>query len=206
MWALELVDYPTLQFVIFILGCHEGCFYSVCAFKVNWYSFVLHVLLNFSPSQCLYGTTMQMFLLFMLLLDPLLLLLLVGWLSMELGWLLVWCLCSNFCCSLFKVHVGKWQACRAILCGQVPCVEIAGYVILLWPCVPRCCKHCVWPQWSDYCPSIDIGLYTMFPVNCSDERVVGTWCKLGVQEWKWSILVGLFHCELYVEVLCVHML
>ena len=69
--------------------------------------------LNFSPSLFIYGTTMEMFLLLVLLLDSLLLL--VGWVSMEPGLLLVWCLCSNFCCSLFSVHVQKWQACRAFL-------------------------------------------------------------------------------------------
>ena len=45
--------------------------------------FQLHVLLNFSPNPCMYETTMKMFLLWLLV--PLLLLLVVFWLSAEVG-------------------------------------------------------------------------------------------------------------------------
>ena len=97
-----------------VLGNHEECFNNVCAFKWICISLLLHDFLNFSPSPCVYGTSMEMFLLLLLLLVPLLLLL-VGWLSLECGSVLVWCSCSNFCCSMFKVQDGKLQACRATL-------------------------------------------------------------------------------------------
>ena len=43
-------------------------------------------------------------------------------------------------------------------------------------------------------------------VNCGEESVVRTWCDLGVQEGKKSILVWFLHCELYVLALCLDML
>ena len=40
-------------------------------------------------------------------------------------------------------------------------------------------------------------------VDCGDEGLAGTWCNLGGQEWKKSILAWFLHGELYVWVLCV---
>ena len=60
---------------------------------------LLHVLLHFFPNPCMYGTTMEMFL---LLLFPL-----FGGLSMNLGsWLLLF-LHSNLCCSWLGAHGGS---------------------------------------------------------------------------------------------------
>ena len=58
---------------------------------------LLHVLLNLSPSPCIYGTTIEMFLLLLLLLVPLLDLLLLGWLSVEFCPLWMLCLQLNLC-------------------------------------------------------------------------------------------------------------
>ena len=77
---------------------------------------LLHVLLNLSPSPYMHGTTVEMFWLLLLLLDPLVLLfLLLGWLTMELCPLLMLCLQLNLCCSLLSVHGGKLQASKAFL-------------------------------------------------------------------------------------------
>ena len=71
--------------------------------KCTWIPKLLYALLNFSPSLWMYGTTMEMFLLF----DPLLLLLLLGWLPMPVCPLWVLCLKLNFCCRVLRAHGGK---------------------------------------------------------------------------------------------------
>ena len=45
-----------------------------------------------------------------------------------------------------------------------------------------------------------------FSVDYGGEGVVGALWNLGVQEWKWSILVWFFHGKLYVWVLVVDVL
>ena len=67
----------------------------------------------------MYGTTMEMFLLY----DPLLLL---GWLSVFFFcplWVL--CLQLNLCCRVLRAHGGKLQDCRALLCALFLCVVLA---------------------------------------------------------------------------------
>ena len=98
---------------------------------------LLHVLLNLSPSPWMYVATMKMFLLLLLLLVPLLLLcLLLGrLLSLVFGPMLLFCLHSL--CSICWLEDTNW------------------------PCVPICCKHCVWPWWSGHYPNVDIDLYVL---------------------------------------------
>ena len=93
VWAFELVDNSTfLHLAVFIFGCHEECFYGVCALEKHLYSFVITCPFELLPIPCIYGTTMEMFLL--LLLFPL-----FGVLSLDLvSWLLLFLL-SNLCCS-----------------------------------------------------------------------------------------------------------
>ena len=34
-----------------------------------------------------------------------------------------WCLCSNLCCNLSSVQIGKWQACRVDLIWLSSCAK-----------------------------------------------------------------------------------
>ena len=75
------------------------------------------------------------------------LLLVVDCASLELGSVLLWCSCSNFCCSLLKESkMGSDRPVELPLYVVVPFVENAGYVILLWPCVPMWFRHCLAPM------------------------------------------------------------
>ena len=102
VWAFELVDKLTLlQFAVFIFGCHKECFYVFVPLKWTCIPLLLHIL-YISPIPCMYGITMEMFLL--------LLFLLFGGLSMDLGsWLLLF-LHSYLCCSWLSAHEWKWHA------------------------------------------------------------------------------------------------
>ena len=44
-------------------------------------------------------------------------------------------------------------------CVLVPCWVIPVLKTLSLPCLPMCCKHCVWLLCDDYCPSVGIDLY-----------------------------------------------
>ena len=77
--------------------------------------------LNLSPSPWIYGTTMEMFLLF----DPLLLLLL-SWLSVVVCPLSMLCLWLNLFCRVWRAHDGKLQACRAFPMCSITCVGLVG--------------------------------------------------------------------------------
>ena len=85
--------------------------------KCTWIPMLLHVFLNLSPSPWISVTTMEMFLL-LLLFDPWLLLLL-GWLSVDVcpWWMLF--LQLNLSCRVLRIHSGKLQACRAFLVCSV---------------------------------------------------------------------------------------
>ena len=65
--------------------------------------------------------------------------------SMDLNLVQYWfgaCVQTSVVARLMSM-LGNDRPVELSLCGQVPCVETAGCVILLWPCVPMCCKHCV---------------------------------------------------------------
>ena len=97
-WHLNLYITPLFCSLLSLsCGCHEEYCCSVCAFKMNLYPIVVTcVLLNFLPSTCMYGTTMEVFLLLVLLLVSVLLLL-VGWLNDHGTWFIVGLVfaCSN---------------------------------------------------------------------------------------------------------------
>ena len=82
-----------------------------------------------------------------------------GRLSMDLSsWLLLF-LHSNLCCSWLGAHGRKGMLVGLSLCDLITSVVILDLIILFWPFVPMCCRHCDLPQWSGYCPSVGIDLY-----------------------------------------------
>ena len=93
----------------------------LATFKCTWIPILLHVLLNLSPSPWMYGTTMEMLLLFV----PLLL----GWLSVEVLSIVMLCLCLNLLSRMFRAHGEKLKACKAflnVLHFLVKCLLIGG--------------------------------------------------------------------------------
>ena len=113
MWAFKpIYIYPTLlKFVGPVLGGHKKGFVVLVPLKCTWIPKLLHVLLNLPlPSLWMYGTTMEIFLLF-----DLLLLLLLGWLSVLVCLLWMLCLQLTLFCRVLRAHGGKLQACRAFL-------------------------------------------------------------------------------------------
>ena len=58
---------------------------------------------------------MEMFLCLLLLVVILVLRLLVCWVSVGLGSLLLFCLCSKLCCNLLRAQLEKRQDCNALL-------------------------------------------------------------------------------------------
>ena len=102
--------------------------------KCTWIPFLLHNFLNFSPVPDMYGTTMVMFLL--------LLLLSCWWTFDATGW-------------VANQEIGTGEV--LILCVWVPCPVGPVWMRLPWLCVLMCWRHFVW-QWCDgSCPSVDIG-------------------------------------------------
>ena len=130
--------------------------------KCTWKPCLLHVLLNFSPKPGMYGMTLEMFLLCLLLLFSLMLLL--GCPSVWLLSLLFLCLSSNCCCSLFRAQLGNWQATRAFLKCSSSLTKSSGVLeitLALWASV---LYTLVWQWWSGCCPNVNTGQYVL--VSC----------------------------------------
>ena len=78
VWAFKSIFNPTFCSLLSLsLGGHKKGFDGVSPFEIHLAPKLLHVLLNFSPSLWMYGTTVEFFLF-----DPLLLLL--GWLPVAI--------------------------------------------------------------------------------------------------------------------------
>ena len=75
VWAFKSIHDPNLLvLVVPVIGSHKKGIMVLVPLKCTWIHKLLHALLNHSPCQWMYATTMEILLLF----DPLLLL---GWLS-----------------------------------------------------------------------------------------------------------------------------
>ena len=69
----------------------------------------------------------------------------VSWLRVPWNLIHYWfgvCV-QTFIVACLLPMLGNDRPVELSLCGPTPSVETAGYVTLLQPCVPMCCKHCV---------------------------------------------------------------
>ena len=110
----------------------------------------------------------------MLLLVLLLLVLIVGWLTLE-SVLVGWC-CSNLCCSMLNGQVGKCQACNAVLMWSsswcnvcwlsdtilAPCAKVL-YTLCLAPSL------CLLSQWRYWYVCVLVSCRLQWWVCCRDQ-------------------------------------
>ena len=117
------------------LGAMRSCFMVLVSLKGTCMPCFLQVFLNFSTNPCMYGTTKKIFLCLLVLVVTLVLRLLVCWVSVGFESLLLLCLCSKLCFSLFKAQVGKRQNYNALLMWSS---SFDKYVWLLETTVAMC--------------------------------------------------------------------
>ena len=110
MWAFVLVNNPILlKFTVLVFWCHEKLLDGVCSLEMYLYAlFVAHPLELLSQSLYVGYHHGDVSVFVVVGGDN-------GVMVVELASLLLLCLCSNWCCSLFRAQVGKGQACNALL-------------------------------------------------------------------------------------------
>ena len=122
---------------------------------------LLQVFLNFSPKPCMYWTTIEMFLCFLLLMVTLVLKLLVCWVSVGLG-PHCFCVCVQSCAAVcLRPNWGRDKIVMLFLCGAVLWISLFDYWKLLYPCVLKCCIHYVWRLCSSCYPNEGIGQFML---------------------------------------------
>ena len=69
----------------------------------------------------------------------------VGWLGVHGTLVQCWfgVVVQTFVVACLMSKMENDRPVELSLYGQIPYVENDDSVILLWPCVPMCCKHCV---------------------------------------------------------------
>ena len=141
VWSLVLVNNTTfLKFAVFVLWWYEKWLDGVGSFEMSLYAlFVVCPFELFSQANP-YGTTMEMFLCLLWSLVPLVLCLVV---TFGLRSLLLLCLYSELCCSLFRAQVVKRQDCNALLMLSSSLDKAVGLLETTLACVLKCCMHYV---------------------------------------------------------------
>ena len=130
VWAFKSIyDFTLLKFAVPVLGGHEECFMVLVPLKCTWIPKLLHVLVNISHNPWMQGTIMEM------------LLLLLGWLSVEVCPLWMLFLWIHLFCRTLRAHGGKLQACRAFLMCSISLCSACCVVQTTLAHVLKCWKH-----------------------------------------------------------------